>query len=316
MNIAAWRAGLCLVLSGMFCKPAYADIFVCAIDSVQVFADSAIATDPPIRTIAGSNAGITECYDLALDIKHDELYVADGPEIKIFQAGASGNVAPIRRIGDSALFMCSVAVDFQTDEVFAGSIGPTLVKFARTASGPTTPLLSKTLTGADTPISIFVNRFHNEIAASGNSNGNVYFFDPGTFNATAHPTLNVAMAKGLFASSADDELFIAIPGGVQVYAWNGNPTRVIGTLPTSAWGIGITASSALWVTYKGSSVSDPDHMIVYSSTGPTQVLSQINTAAPLSKEAHGIAVSGAAGCGAGHVACDSLFWESFETRRK
>lgn len=316
MNFAAWRAGCCVVLLAAFSRPAGAEVFVCAVDSVQVFADNAVATDPPIRTIAGSNAGIGGCYDLALDLRHDELYVADGPEIKIFQAGASGNVAPVRRIGDSALFMCSVAVDFQTDEVFAGSVGPTLAKFARTASGETTPLLSKTLTGADTPISLFVNRFHNEIAASGYNGGNVYFFDPSTFNATAHPVLNVAMAKGLFGSVDDDELFIAIPGGVQVYAWNGNPQRTIGTLATNAWGIGITANSALWVTYKGSSASDTDHLIAYSSTGPTQILAQINTAAPLSKEARGIAVTGATGCGAGHVACDSVFWESFETRRE
>jgi len=35
----------------------------------------------------------------------------------------------------------------------------------------------------------------------------------------------------------------------------------------------------------------------------------------LVKDANGIAVSRAAGCGAGHVACDSLFWNGFDSRR-
>jgi DNA-binding beta-propeller fold protein YncE len=294
-------------------SPAFAELFVCASDSVRVFADDAGPNDPPIRIIAGTSTGITECYDVALDIKNDELYVATG-SVNVFPAGASGNVTPTRQINAST-FACSVAVDFQTNELFVGSTGPVLSTYSRTASGMATPLVTKNLIGADTPIALFVNRFRSEMAASGFGSNTVYFFDPATLNPSARPTLGLTAPRGLFAGPAQDELFVAVPGGVKVFGWNGPLHRTIGSVPTSYWGIGITAGSELWATVKSQSQSMPDQMFAYLSTTQTAVLGQLNQAAPLTKEARGIAVSAAADCGAGHVACDSLFWDGFQFRR-
>lgn len=295
------------------CNPARAEVFVCAVDSIRVFADDAGPNDAPIRIITGPNTTISGCFDVALDIRHDEIYVADGA-VKVFPAGTSGNVAPTRQI-ISDTYASSVAVDFQTNELFVGGPGPMLIKFNRAATGQATPLLSKTLTGADTPISLFVNRFHDEIALSGYVNGNVYFVDPATFDPTPHPTLGVTGARGVFASPTDDELFVGAPGGVQVYGWYTDLHRVISSAPTNAYGIGIATDSVLWAAFKGTNSGDPDQLISYRSTGTTEIFSEIKNVAPASSEARGIAVSRAVGCGAGHVECDSLFWDGFQFRR-
>ncbi len=295
------------------CDPACAELFVCASDSIRVFADNAGPNDPPIRIIAGPSTGITECYDVALDIKNDELYVANG-SVKVFAASASGDVAPVRQITAST-FACAVAVDFQTNQLFVGSTGPVLSIYSRTASGMATPLVTKNLTGEDTPIALFVNRFRSQMAVSGFGSNTVYFFDPATLDPSPRPTLGLTAPRGLFAGPAQDELFVAVSGGVKVFGWDGPLHRTIATLATTYWGVGITADAALWTTVKSPSSTSADPLIAFLSTGPTTLLGQINQAAPLTKEARGIAVSAAAGCGAGHVACDSVFWDGFQSRR-
>ena len=295
------------------CDAAIAELFLCASDSIRVFADDAGPDDAPIRIIAGPSTGITECYDVALDVRNDEIYVATG-SVNVFPAGASGNVAPIRQI-NAPSFACSVAVDFQTRELFVGSTGPTLSRYSRTASGMATPLATRTLSGADTPIALFVNRFRGEMTASAFSANTVYFFDPATFDTAPRPTLGLTAPRGLFADPVRDELFVAVADGVKVFGSNGLLHRTIGSELTNYWGVGITADAALWTTVKSQSQAVPDRMIAYVSTTQTIILAQLNQAAPPTKQARGIAISTAAGCGAGHVACDSLFWDGFQFRR-
>lgn len=96
--------------------------------SIKAFPLSSSGNVAPVRVIAGSATGLTDVLDIATDA-NGSLYVVNGDtvatsSIRIFSAGANGNIAPVRVIaGPQTDFLLgqSVAVD-QLGHIFAGEI--------------------------------------------------------------------------------------------------------------------------------------------------------------------------------------------------
>jgi len=72
------------LLSLALALPAGAELFVCAGDSVRVFADAVSGPFAPLRTISGPATGLTECYSVGVDVLHGELWVPTGPFVRVF----------------------------------------------------------------------------------------------------------------------------------------------------------------------------------------------------------------------------------------
>lgn len=126
-------------------------------NSITVYGASASGNVKPLRTIAGSNTGISNPGQLSQDAQGN-LYVANGssspprshPGILVFAPGASGNVKPIREIAGPATgldFVEAAAVDPGTGQVLVANrevvgnpVSIRLERFAANASGNVAPL--------------------------------------------------------------------------------------------------------------------------------------------------------------------------------
>ena len=71
-------------------------------ESVTVYAEGATGDATPIQTIRGSDTGLSNPIDVAVDASRD-IYVANegNSSVTVYSAGATGNVAPIQTIGGS-----------------------------------------------------------------------------------------------------------------------------------------------------------------------------------------------------------------------
>lgn len=120
---------------------------------ILVFARTADGNTAPLRVLGGNLTGWDDSsLDLALDLVHDELWVAsrgDGNSssaVLAFPRTAQGNVAPIRVIQGLATKLVTpygITFDPVHDEVLVsdpGSPGGSILAFARTASGNVPPL--------------------------------------------------------------------------------------------------------------------------------------------------------------------------------
>ena len=299
--------------------PARADIFACASNSIRVFADGAAGDDAPVRTIAGAATGVSECYDVAYDSMHDEIVVAHGA-VSTFAGGASGNVAPLRKIsGDTTGlgFAASIAIDTQADEIIVGSTGPSILAFARTADGNVPSLRSFTPAFIDVPVALYVDRIRDEIVVSRyGAPGLVYYFDrtSGATVSNRYPD-SANVPRGLYVDAASGALTVASADGVLTFDHGGALVRYLNYPPTltSPWGLAVMSDTATWVGNQSAVATDPDALLLFpagaqGSFAPSRQIS----GAPASTSLYGIASSRAQGCGAGHVACDSIFRASFD----
>jgi hypothetical protein len=127
-------------------------------DSITVYRHDAAGNTAPLRVISGWKTRISSPGQLSEDARGN-LYVANGrvsaqsatPGILVFARGASGNVAPIRKVAGSSTGLHNVGaltVDKTTGKIFVvdnklvGGYGCTssLVRFAPNANGNVAPL--------------------------------------------------------------------------------------------------------------------------------------------------------------------------------
>lgn len=296
--------------------PARAEIFACASNSIRVFADNATGSDPPVRTISGATTGVNECYDVAYDSVHDEIVVAHGA-VSTFAGGASGNIAPLRSIPASC-FAASIAVDTQADELIVGCTGPSILAYARTANGDVAPLRSFTPAFIDTPVALYVDRIRDEIVVSKfGAPGLVAYFDrtSGSPIADRNP-VPVDTPRGLYVDAATGALTVASAGGVNRYDHAGALVSFFNYPPllTAPWGLAELADLSIWAGNQSATATDPDALLLFpaGAQGSASLSAQIFNGAPGSTNLYGIASSRSQGCGAGHVACDSVFSANFD----
>jgi hypothetical protein len=130
-------------------------------NTITVYRHDASGNTAPLKTIAGSKTGISGPGQLSQDARGD-LYVANGgystsgkivdPSILVFAHGASGNVAPIRKIAGPLSGIhnpLAVTVDQATGKIFVvdneyndGSIQSdytSILRFSPNATGATAP---------------------------------------------------------------------------------------------------------------------------------------------------------------------------------
>jgi hypothetical protein len=84
--------------------------------AIVVFRGGANGEEAPIRVIQGPKTHLHGPWQMAIDVKHDELYTADprGSQVVVFRRDANGNAAPLRILQalKSGMFSPSgVAVD-------------------------------------------------------------------------------------------------------------------------------------------------------------------------------------------------------------
>lgn len=119
-----------------------------ASNTIAIHGRTATGDVPPLGVIAGDATGLTTAGDayapraLAADPAHGELFAALAGTILVYPLGASGNVAPLRRIFGPTTGMYApqkLALDPVHDELWV-SESSRLAAFARGASGDAAPL--------------------------------------------------------------------------------------------------------------------------------------------------------------------------------
>jgi hypothetical protein len=124
--------------------------------TMTVTSTSANGNVAPVRTLGGTQTGISQDYDLAIDAG-GLAYISDlrDPEITVYPKGATGNVAPIRTIAGAGTGLSGplgVAFDSTGNLVVANFFNETITVYAPGANGDATPI--RTISGAATQISL------------------------------------------------------------------------------------------------------------------------------------------------------------------
>jgi hypothetical protein len=313
--------GVCAILLTLAAAPAFADTFACAGDSIRVFADDAGLGSQPIRTITGPTAGVAECYAIALDNLHNELWVTTQATIRAFPARATGDVAPLRTIGGSGLFAVGIALDVEAGEVYVGTPGGGILVFARTGDGTPAPLraIQGDKTTLSTVIGLFVDRVNNELYAV-NYQGSIAVFDRLADGNAAplRPLANATNPVGIVVDAHGNEVFIATgAGSVLTYNRNGSALRTlsgVGTGLAQASGLALRRDGNLLVGNQYHSATTTDAIFGFPRTqnGDASPVIDINFAAPPQSVLWGIASSQAFECNEGQTTSYCLFHSGFE----
>ena len=297
---------------------AKAEVYACAGNAVRVFADDAATTDQPVRIIQSSGL-LSECYGIALDNLHHEIWVSTGTSASAFRAGANGDVPPLRSIsgtGGGLGFVVSLAVDVEADELFVGSADGRVSVFPRTADGPTATL--RTIDGDNTGLNnsgaLFVDRLHDELyVANFNAAPSV-----SVFSRTANGDVPSSRSFGAFASIIGmvvdpraEEVFLGHgTGEVAKFTLGGSALPSLVGL-TAAYGLALNVDGQLLVANQSAVATDTDW--IYSLTRNPGGLFTFNVnGAPASWNIWGIASSRSLNCAEGNVAGSCLFRDGFE----
>jgi DNA-binding beta-propeller fold protein YncE len=145
-TIAGQAAKLERSTHGLALDPVNDEIFVPGgLDALLVFKGSADIGEGPIRMIHGPRTLLSSFDSVAVDPKHDEVYVALKGQggVLVFSRTASGDVAPLRVIRGPNTQLGKtyrVAVDPENNLLFVASREPMgIVVFDRTADGDAKP---------------------------------------------------------------------------------------------------------------------------------------------------------------------------------
>src|SRR5262249_40127085 len=107
--------------------------------TLSTFGRSANGNVAPLRVVGGGQTGLFAPVGVAYDATSDSLYVADvaTDEVVVHARSASGNQTPVRRFSaaSSLLGPMWLIVDPTHDEVVVSTSTPSVVSFARGASG-------------------------------------------------------------------------------------------------------------------------------------------------------------------------------------
>lgn len=313
------RGCIALTVSALAFHPgnADADIYACAGDSIRIFASSALGDDPPLRVISGSATGLSECYGVALDVLHGEIWVAHGA-VSVFRSTANGNVAPLRRIDTTAGFAGSVAVDVAAGEVIVSTTGGLLLTFPRTASGNATP--SRTLQiGQSVAVAsaIFVDRIHEEILVTPYPAGNEFFAFARLQTGPAAPlrppiAMPMSALRALFVDRDTDVVYVSGSSGIMAVQRTGGPFSQM--IPSSGlnapWGMTLTPDRLL-LADQSADPSAPDPIHIHSPAGQG-FIGTIRNGAPPGRQLFGITATAARHCAAGNTVDDCLFRDGVE----
>jgi hypothetical protein len=318
----------CALAWAMVVPPASAEIFACAGDAVRVFADDAVDDAAPLRIITGPMTGINECYGVALDTVHGELWVTTQISVSAFRATDSGNVPPLRSIGGNATgigFAVAVAVDVEAEEVIVGGTSPGLLAtFPRTGSGNIAP--TRAIQGGSmmvgTPTAVFIDRVRGELVVSSISpTPGVYSFDRlGSGDVPPlRPPIALTYPAGLFVDARTRELYVveATYPALFVFNQDGAVVRTLqgpNTQMTSPYGLSVTWDGELLVGNRNPVFdgTDPIRAYVNQGLGNLAPVRQINLGAPSQRHLYGIVSSRAHACGAGNVVSSCLFRDGFQ----
>lgn len=300
---------------------AFAEIFACTSNSeIRVFADDAAMFALPIRTIAGPSTGIVECYGVALDNWHNELWVTTQSTIRVFRATDDGDVAPLRTITGFG-FAIALALDVEADEVYVGSVGGAISVYSRTANGSPAPLRSIQggLTGLATVGGLFVDRVNDELYVENYSGSVAVFARLADGNVPPiRPFASFTQPFGLVVDPRANEVFVASgDAAIKVCNRNGIALRQIaggGTLLTHSTGLSLLEDGTLLAGNQFGSPTTNDAIFGYPRTqsGPGSPTFELLLAAPLTRAIWGIASTRAFECGEGQTASRCLFRNSFE----
>ena len=131
--------------------------------SITVYPLKADGDIPPVRTIQGSLTRLNWPAHIAVDVIHNELYVANTvtDEILVFRATDTGNVAPIRVIKGAHTQLKhphGVFVDSKNDELVVANFGNhSATVYRRSAEGDAAPIRMIRAAPIDTPAPMFGN---------------------------------------------------------------------------------------------------------------------------------------------------------------
>ena len=151
-------------------------------------------------------------FALAVDLVHDELFVANGNDsITVYSRTATGNAAPLRTIQGPATglnFPLGLGLDLANNEIVVTNIGPSVTIYSRTANGNTAPL--RTIQGPATGMSnvhgLTLDLARGEIFVANrgtSSSGNSITVYPRTANGNTTPLRTLqGTATGLSGPAA------------------------------------------------------------------------------------------------------------------
>ncbi len=237
--------------------------------SVRVF-DRQTLTQ--IRAFSGGNTELSVPAGIAVDGAAGEIYVSNvgSNAIVVHAIGASGNVAPLRRISGPAtglgLANCvgglppisGIAVDAANAElIVVNGAPPSITVFSQSASGDVAPL--RTIEGAATglvcPVSVAVDPTNGEIFVGDGHIGEVRVFSR---TATGNVAPVRVLGGGGFGGDADG-IALDIPAG-ELWTAQGHQLNVFartaaggtpplrGSTPFGPWtGVAIDSSAGDWV---------------------------------------------------------------------
>jgi hypothetical protein len=302
-----------------------AEIYACVGDAIRVFDDAATSNDAPVRVI--QSALLAECYGIALDNLHDEIWAGTGTTVSVFRASADGTVAPLRTIGGDAsglVFVVSVAVDVEADEVYVGNSAGQVFVFPRGADGNVAPLrkLSGPLTELVGVLTVFVDRVHDELYVADFNESQVVVFDrtaTGNVEPTRAPLTAVGTTPfGLFVDPRAGELFVAAADpAVETFDLVGNSLRTIAGAQSQIdipYGLTLTSEGRLLVGSQEPTAADPDPILGFARelNGDAVPAPHLLLGAPANRSLWGIVSSRALACGEGNVVSFCLFRDGFE----
>ena len=131
--------------------------------SITVHPLTASGDIKPLRTIQGSKAGLNYPMAIAVDLEHDEIFVANNGDnsILVFSRSGEGNVAPLRAIHGARTGLempIGIAIDPKSDELWVtNSNSHAALVFPRDASGDVAPKRMVRNAPADAPSVGFTN---------------------------------------------------------------------------------------------------------------------------------------------------------------
>jgi len=211
-----WRgaqvAGLLALLGGLLgavTAEALDELFVAnyGASSITVYSRTASGDTAPIRMLSGLATELIYPVALAVDLTHDELFVANyGGSVTVYSRTASGNTAPLRTLSGFTTELngpSGIAVDLAHNELFVTNYGGSVTVYNRTASGNTAPLrtLSGAATGLVSPKGLALDPTHDELFVSNPANLSITVYGrTASGNTTPLRTLS-GLATGLIYPS-------------------------------------------------------------------------------------------------------------------
>lgn len=228
--------------------------------SVTVFALDAVGNTPPLRTIAGSNTGLSTPIGMAFD-SAGNLYVANrgSGTVSVFAPGASGDSTPIRVLRASGMNAPESVAIPPTDEVWVGTCpgcggtsgGTTGLFHFPPGSTQSDGLISGSSTGLSDP-GVLVDERGNLIVT--NAFGGPLEFFPSTARGDVAPTRSfhsvATNAQGVSYGPGLNTLAIADPQRILFYpadtpssATPVQPSAVLSSFP----GVSVTFFGGLYL---------------------------------------------------------------------